>query len=358
LSKTPYNFFQRGFHRLVLGNKYLAEFLLDLEFGLFKRYVQCAINQQHVFVSGLARSGTTHLLRTLYNSGEFVSLTYRSMPMVLAPNLWNRITALSNKRISQSVERAHGDGILVDYDSPEAFEEVFWKISDGYSYLKKDRLIPHVPSSEIIEKFQDYVALVLASNPNPSFRYLSKNNNNILRIRSIEKAFSRAIIIVPFRDPLQQAFSLLTQHRKFLSMHNKDKFISEYMSFIVHHEFGPAHRPFNFYARSTDHDTLSLDYWLSLWFEVYSWLMSEAPNRSLFLSYERYCRDHRNVIGQIVKISNINNFDNISRTLKERVHHIPELYSPDLYESCCTLYKKLIEKENMWTIPKPCDDHS
>ena len=48
------------------------------------------------------------------------------MPFVLAPNFWSKFS-LHNNNNSAMVERAHGDGIKVNTESPEAFEEVFWK---------------------------------------------------------------------------------------------------------------------------------------------------------------------------------------------------------------------------------------
>ena len=44
----------------------------------------------HVFVTGMARSGTTILLQALHDTGKFASLTYADMPIVLSPNLWSK----------------------------------------------------------------------------------------------------------------------------------------------------------------------------------------------------------------------------------------------------------------------------
>ena len=49
---------------------------------------------------------------------------YADMPFILAPNLWSKINLNHQTELS---ERAHGDGILINSESPEAFEEVFWK---------------------------------------------------------------------------------------------------------------------------------------------------------------------------------------------------------------------------------------
>ena len=68
---------------------------------------------------------STILLNAIYKSNVFASLSYSDMPFVLAPNLWSKISF--KKKDLELKERAHGDGIKVSTESPEAFEEVFWK---------------------------------------------------------------------------------------------------------------------------------------------------------------------------------------------------------------------------------------
>src|SRR3546814_15140574 len=48
------------------------------------------------------------------------------MPMVMAPLLWSRISG-AFRLDGHRQERAHGDGVLIDFDSPEALEEVLWR---------------------------------------------------------------------------------------------------------------------------------------------------------------------------------------------------------------------------------------
>ena len=76
-------------------------------------------SEDHVFITGLARAGTTILLNALYKSNVFASLSYSDMPFVLAPNIWSKISF--NKKDLEPKERAHGDGIKVSKQSPEAF---------------------------------------------------------------------------------------------------------------------------------------------------------------------------------------------------------------------------------------------
>ena len=62
---------------------------------------------------------------------------YKDMPFILAPNLWSKLSF--NKKNIDLVERAHGDGIRVSVESPEAFEEVFWMTFDEYDIDTKEK---------------------------------------------------------------------------------------------------------------------------------------------------------------------------------------------------------------------------
>ena len=84
------------------------------------------IDDKHVFVAGLARSGSTILLNAIYDSNLFASSSYLDMPFILAPNLWKKLQK-KNIDYNKFIERSHKDGVKISIKSPEAFEEVFWK---------------------------------------------------------------------------------------------------------------------------------------------------------------------------------------------------------------------------------------
>ena len=75
---------------------------------------------------------------------------------------------------------------------------------------------------------------------------MSKNNNNLLRLESIIKSFPNCLFLIPFRDPIQQANSLLLTHQNFSELHKKNNFIKKYMRYLVHYEFGANHMPQEF----------------------------------------------------------------------------------------------------------------
>ena len=288
MANDAYSWLDSLLHRLALGSCAVAEASFSVEQITQRPDSSTIIDQPHVFISGLARAGTTVLMRRFHATGCFRSLIYRDMPFVLMPNLWAKLSAGSRKNIAAH-ERAHGDGIYVNYDSPEALEEVFWRVYAGNDYIRKDCLVPMAANAETIEKFRLYVADILApTGPNKSKRYLSKNNNNILRLTSIHRAFPNAILIVPFRDPLQQAHSLLRQHLRFSE--EKDRFTRHYMGWLVHHEFGADHRPFNWPGESAHYHTHNdINHWLELWLHTYRWIHTHAPTGTIFLGYETFC---------------------------------------------------------------------
>ena len=144
----------------------------------------------------------------------------------LAPNLWSKLSF--NKKDIDLVERAHGDGIKVSTESPEAFEEVFWMTFDESDKDTKN-------------KFKKYIQLT--NHKYHKKRYLSKNNQNIRRLELISKIFPDSKILIPFRNPIQHAYSLFSQHKRFIEDSKKDNFISKYMKWIGHTEFGPNYNP-------------------------------------------------------------------------------------------------------------------
>jgi hypothetical protein len=288
-----YKWFARATHRLALHYAAVAEISFDIESTVFKD--RPALADHHVFISGLARSGSTMLLQYLHQTGQFRSLTYRDMPFVLMPGLWKK---LAGRQLPDALnERAHQDGIMINLDSPEAFEEVFWRVFCGRDYILKDRLRAHKVSVETSEKFKNYIGNVLRSSDSVGEqRYLSKNNNNILRIGYLQKAFPRSFIIIPFRDPLQQAISLLRQHLHFLKLHAEDKFALSYMNWLGHFEFGLGQRPFFLgdeviFSEMERQLKTDINYWLLSWKNYYGYALENAGGNAIIFNYERFCED-------------------------------------------------------------------
>jgi hypothetical protein len=275
-------------HRVALGSNRMGRLWFDLEQSKASRTPGPAI-EKPVFISGMARSGSTILLNALYDTGLFRSLTYRDMPFILMTGTWKGLSGGSRVE-SEKTERAHGDRLLVDLDSPEAFEEVFWRTFHGARYIQDDRVIAHeIPASEL-DSFREFVRHVLLSRDSDTqTRYLSKNNNNLLRLGSIRQAFPDALLLLPFREPLQQALSLQRQHNLFLERHAQDKFGMNYMNWLGHFEFGLGHKQYIYGEGENPYEPETLDYWLHCWGDAYEYALQSAPPDTVFLGYEQMC---------------------------------------------------------------------
>jgi hypothetical protein len=338
-----YGFLDRFLHRLALEFRSIAEMSFDLDQRIVRTDPAEIISNRHVFVAGLARAGTTVLMRRFHETGLYQSLTYRNMPFVLAPNLWQRLSAVSKREI-QSVERAHGDNIFVDVDSPESFEEVFWRIFSGDEYLQTGKLIPHEPDEDVIETFIRYVNAILSTTHPRGERYLSKNNNNILRLDAIRQAFPNALILIPFREPLQQAQSLLRQHRRFIELQENDSFTLSYMTWLGHHEFGLDHRPFEFGgAASNPYPATTFNYWLHLWCETYGWLENAISTPAIFVCYEDLCAD-KEYWTQVARLAEISTELNTADPFELNRSPLDTGIDPPLAERASAIYDRLVLK--------------
>ena len=217
-----YSRIQKFLHDFVLKKRFVNRSLFEIEKIIYQKNEDIK-NQLHVFITGLPRSGTTSILNFIYSTNNYASLKYKNMPFLLSPNF----SKFFFKKKTSLKERLHGDGITFDTDSPEAFDEFFFK---GDEQFVKDELI-------------NYINLILSSEKKD--RYLSKNNLNFKRINLILSILPNSAFLIPIREPLQHASSLMYQHMRFTQLQLKDDFIKRYMNYLGHNEFGLNHKSWN-----------------------------------------------------------------------------------------------------------------
>lgn len=306
--------------------------LSNIEDRIFEKELAGIENKKPVFITALPRAGTTLLLELCVGTNEFVSHTYGDMPFLLTPLFWSRFSKLF-RHSDIPTERVHGDGIMVNVDSPEAFEEIIWK---GFwpSRYRKDRIIPWAePNYPDFEKFLHHhirkIVFLRGDVDLPQARYISKNNLNIARIRYLKHVFPDSIIIIPFRAPLQHASSLLRQHRNFLSIHQDDPFACKYMEDTGHYDFGKNLRPVDFddwLPREQVFDSNTLVFWLQYWINTYRYLLTNAHDHVKFFSYDLFCNDPKRSLEQLGKLLEIKNIEslteNADRIVAPKPYHV------------------------------------
>ncbi len=322
-------------HRFYLSNYSISKATLEMEEIMYGARAKEWELEQSVFVTGLARSGTTAVMRKIFDSDAYASLQYSNMPFLLCPNLWKRKAKL------QAHERAHKDGIIIDGNSPEEFDEYFWKAFLKDSYIADEGLLVHEVEEEVLQKYQSYIKLIALSKG--KHRYISKNNNNILRLPAI-KALNNSIVIMLIREPLSHAASLIKLHEKFSQSHKEDRFSLEYFNYLGHHEFGLNHKPFlltsAFEKQRVEYDRTTLDYWLAIWLNYYQYVLEQEADVRLFIRFEDLIDDPDQVYGWLWK--ELESESPLKPSKKHRPGTYAEMdYNQDLYSRCQDVYKEL-----------------
>ena len=320
----------RLLHRLAFASPAAQRGLADLEDRLFAGRLAAITVERPVFLAGVPRAGTTLLLELLGALPSFVSHTYRDLPFLFAPLLQDALTRRF-RRPGAAFPRAHGDGMTVGLDSPEAFEEVFWRAFWPERY-RGGRIGPWTADDAGARpEFGRFLAghlrkLAALRAPAPEtagrpgrpgrpgspcrVRYLSKNHANLARLPLLARLFPDAILLVPFREPLAQAASLLRAHLAFERIHAAEPFSRRYMRDLGHYEFGANLKPLTFEGRPPAQrggpngaadappapgprplreDARTPDYWLRCWRDAYAEALRGPADRIAFSDYDRCC---------------------------------------------------------------------
>ncbi len=316
-SSSDYSLIDKVLHNIAFFHPAVQRALSDIESDLFGGKYGKVKPAGAVFVAGLPRAGTTLLLNLLYRTDEFVTYTYRHMPFILSPLLWAKISR-PFKKYAEPKERAHGDGMMISFDTPEAFEEVIWLAYLRKNIVRSDRLVP-LTVGDISAEFS---AIMLASMQKLIYlsgragssllapRYLSKNNANISRIGMLTKMFPDSTIIVPFRHPLAHAHSLMRQHEHFIIEHGKNRFSKNYMKWLGHYEFGEIFRPINFDGWLDGIEIpkqIDLDFWLKYWIAAYRHVLDNSSAQIVLVHFDQLLANSETVLGRISDRIGLNN---------------------------------------------------
>ena len=291
---SNYSYLDKELNRFFLSESSLSNYL-HKRLIIKSKKINHFSNTENIFITGLARAGTTALLNRLYCSDELASLIYKYMPFILSPSLAKIFAYYNLTKAGDSFERYHQDNIFINNDSPECLDEPYW-IKCTPEYYLQDHLKPlklkddHLRVySYLIEKY---------SKIQDQKRILIKNNNHHLRIIQLAKFFTKSKFLVMFRNPVEHAFSLLNQHKNFSNLQNKDPYILEYMNLLGHFEFGLNAKPFIYSEEDKlwflNADKNSFEYWLTQWIKTYSWILQNQiykEDNIYLVSYESLCND-------------------------------------------------------------------
>jgi Sulfotransferase family len=300
-----YSALDRLFHQLAFAAPFIQLTAADMEKAAYGATFRQARAARPIFVTSLPRAGTTVLLESLAEFPSIATHVYRDMPFVLAPILWSKLSG-PFRTPTVPRERAHGDGVVVGFDSPEAFEEIIWRTfwPGKYSPTRIALWSAADRRADARAFFLDHMKKIVAlRRPDrvADARYLSKNNANIARLDLIPRMFPDASMVVPVRRPLEHAWSLLRQHENFTAIHRESPFVRRYMADIGHYEFGALHRPLAFPGIDdllAGRDPLTLDYWLAYWIAAFEYLAAHR-GQAIVVGYEAMCADAPRALGSL-----------------------------------------------------------
>ncbi len=298
-----------------------------------------------MFVSGLARSGTTILLELISQNQGVASYRYMDFPFIMLPYWWGKFLQMSTKSHHKPVERSHADGLQVTPKSPEAMEEILWK----YFFPKcHDPTVRNIlDQSRRISDFDEFYTqtickLLLSRGAD---RYLAKNNYNIARLDYLGSLFPDARFVVPVRDPVYHIASLMKQHRLLCEEESSDKRVLTYMRRSAHFEFGLDMRPLNLTSNDLTLEIQKLwnkgrdvEAWAKYWRNIHVYLadLLEAnkvvAECTLVLSYEKLCSSPEETLTRLYSHVGLIPDEALLEQQQKRLH-LPSYYVPDFSES-------------------------
>ena len=289
-----------------------------------------------IYVTGIARAGTTIVLEMLSRHPELASHKYRDFPGMFVPTWWNQ--GQRNEKLTLE-ERAHGDRLQVTQDSPEAMEEPLWMAMfpdvhnpDASNVL--DRTTNH-PRFE--QYYRDHVRKLLLVRERP--RYLAKGNYNLTRLAYMQKIEPSAKFVVVVRNPRDHIASLIKQHRLFCAGQQQYPRALAHMQHVGHFEFGLDRRAICV-GDSVAQEVTEL--WQKNeevrgsarhWASVYGWLLDQLETDEqladavMLVRFEDLCSDPQAVVGEILnhcELSVTSEIEDFADTISA-----PEYYSPD-----------------------------
>ncbi|MBR9860929.1 hypothetical protein GYB22_09300 [bacterium] len=280
-----YSAFAQFLHYFFLGNSFIAKAQFIIWKKIKSRESKNTSNQA-VYVSGLARAGTTAMMKKLGESDLFNSIRYQDLPLLFYPGMNDSLNTKNEEK-----ERFHQDGVTHSLSSYEALEEPFWRVYCP-AYINDTYLENHAITDSIYKKYSAF------RNAYSKGRiYLSKNNNHVLRMNDLMKLDQKHgvnhKVILMFRYPSSQASSLLKQHQFLIKEQESNPFVKDYMDMLVHFEFGLSRKQsiFNDSELMPNKDWDQTETWVEYWHYYYSNLLElfRDNSRVCFVCYERFC---------------------------------------------------------------------
>lgn len=292
-----------------------------------------------IYVAGLARSGSTILLEALATHTDTATHQYRDFPGIFTPFWWHAFLSRVPGNGVTPIERAHGDGLMITPDSPEAMEEAIWMAFFPHAH---DHRHSHVlAASDSHPDFEQFYSnhlrkLLLV---HQCGRYVSKGNYNLTRLHYLLRMFPDARVVIPIRRPLNHIASLMKQHRIFTEGGTHHPRARVQMRRVGHYEFGLDRHAINTgdpLATNEIHELWNAGEevrgWARYWAQIYGWVadqldqVAEFKESTIVVRFEDLCDDPQQVLERLFQHAELRD-DELIRQFADKVH-APGYYRP------------------------------
>lgn len=327
--------------RAVLAMRELWRRLGNLESAYLRDRLEDITIRRPVWVSGLARSGSTVLLEVLASAPGVATHQYRDFPFLHTPYWWRGFLRRSTRGTPEPVERAHGDRVQVTPASPEAMEEVLWNtFFPALHDPRRSNVLDGGSRNPAFETFyRDHIRKLLLVTDGT--RYVAKANYNLTRLPYLLALFPDARFVVPVRHPVGHVASLVKQHALFTGAAREHPRAVEHLDHVGHYEFGPHRTPVNAgddgaVAAVTSDWAEGRDVrgWARYWAHLYGWLRERLEQddalraATLVVRYEDLCSDPSATLRRVLRHTGLDEHAETVIPAFADAISLPTYYSP------------------------------
>ena len=298
-----------------LQNKFRSFFLFlnNLE-NLFLKNKLKKIYYKKIIVLGYPRSGTSLITSLLNLNTKISSFEYRDLPFILCFYFWNKVNYLyysSNKKF----ERSHKDKLLINYKSPDAFEEIFWShYLEDYKKTGFKKILDEKYENKKLEFFLDInIKKIIFVRRKIPF-YISKNNYSLFRLKYLLKLHPGTKFLVCIRNPIHQCYSAAKTDLRFYNQNVINKKFFYETDFLCHFEFGYNKKSLkNYDSENNNYSSLinSYIFYLKEWIFFYQFFLDnyykdeKIKDKILLIDYDNFVLKKNEYLKKIFNFCNL-----------------------------------------------------
>ena len=346
-----------GITKFFTSFKALSFFLERVETMFLKNGIKKLKIDRPVYITGLARAGTTIILEMLEKHPDLASHKYKNVLMPYLPDWFSQMADRFNI-YKKPFERLHKDGIIVTRESPEAVEEIFWQIFfDNLHNEKVSNIITKKDSNPKFENFYCNHIKKLLINQNCS-RYLAKNNYHISRLDYLLNIFPDSKFLLIIRNPVEHIASLIKQTKLFIRLEQENPLLPDWLKIVGHNEFGRNQKCINLGNTELINKIHKLwrnrrtyvKGWAYYWSSIYDFIanqletMEKLKKATLIVKYDELCETPGIIIDKILEHTELptKNFESVKTYYMKNLHK-PTYYTPNFSKQELSDISKITE---------------